>query len=153
MYKRQRLDFEWTDYTDGPCYHEAPNEDEDSGTCDLTGRENLQTPKYAASLSGQYKREISTTLGFSFGLDVNYRDEHFVSGDLDPRGLQASHYKYNARIALADLSGRWTVALLGKNLGDETVIAIGAPTSLDIGGYRMATETPRSVYLEARVNF
>ncbi len=147
------LDFEWTDYKDGPCYHEAPNEDEDTATCDLTGRENLQTPKYTASLSGQYNRAISSTTGASFGLDVSYRDAHFISGDLDPRGLEASHHKINARIALAALDNGWTLAILGKNLTDEVVSAIGAPTALDLGGYRMATETPRSVYLETRINF
>lgn len=147
------LDFKWTDYSDGPCYHEAPGEDPDSGTCDLTGRENLQTPKYTASLGGEYKQPLGDNLGVSFALDVNYRDAHFVSGDLDPRGKQPSHYKYNARLALASLDGRWSIALLGKNLGDEIVRAVGAPTSLDLGGYRVATEGLRSVFLEARANF
>lgn len=147
------LDFEWTDYVDGPCFEGAPNEDPDTGTCDLTGQENQQTPKYSASLGIQYDQNIWRDLNLSIGVDANYRDAHFISGDLDPRGRQPSHTKYNARLAINSSTNNWSLAIVGKNLSDELVAGIGAPTALDIGGYRVATEPERAVLAELRLGF
>ncbi len=147
------LDFVWRDYVDGPCYFGAPNEDPDTGTCDLTGRQNQQTPRWTASVSGRYLWSLSGALGLALNLDLNYRDRHFTSGDLDPRGIQPALLRVNARIELAPADGRWSVALLGRNLGDELSYGIGAPTALDVGGYRVATEPLRSVAVQAGLRF
>lgn len=93
------LDFNWTSYVDGPCYFGGP-EPSDDGTCDLTGQENQQTPKWSASLSGNYVGEIFNGLQWSATADANFRDTHFTSGDLDPRGEQDAYVKYNTRLSL-----------------------------------------------------
>jgi iron complex outermembrane receptor protein len=45
--------------------------------------------------------------------------EHFLAPDNDPRAVQESYTKIDARIAVGNLPGRWEVALIGKNLTDE----------------------------------
>ncbi len=147
------LDFSWLDYRDGPCYAGAPNEDPDTGTCDLSGRENQQTPRWTASLSATWFSRLTPDLLLSATLDSNFRDRHFTSGDLDPRGLQAAHTKFNSRLSVGPDDDRWAIALVGKNLSDELTVGIGAPTSLDIGGYRVATERTRTIALEGRFRF
>ena len=81
---------------------------------------------------------------------MSYKGEHFTSGDLDPRGVQESVSKVNARIALSDEAERWSLALVGRNLTDETTIGIGAPSTLDAGGYRATVEPTRTLYVEGR---
>lgn len=144
------LDFEWLDYVDGPCYEGAPNEDPDAGTCDLTGRENQHTPEWTASLSGTYTQPLFNALVLELGVDVSYKGEHFTSGDLDPRGIQDAVNKINARIGLSSEEETWSVALVGKNLTDETTIGIGSPSALDAGGYRATIEPTKTIYLEGR---
>lgn len=147
------LDFTWTDYVDGPCYINAPNRDADTGTCDLTGRENQQTPPWTASLSGLWTNKISQALQLDITLDANFRDTHFTSGDLDPRGEQDAHFKYNARVSIGPEDDNWALAIVGKNLTDERTIGIGAPIPLDNGGYMATTEKNRTFSLEGRVRF
>ncbi len=147
------LDFEWLDYVDGPCYDGAPNENPDTGTCDLTGMENQQTPKWTSSLSGTYTQSLFANLVAEFGVDVSYKGEHFTSGELDPRGIQKAESKVNARISIGAENDDWNVALIGKNLTDKTTIGIGSPTVLDTGGYRGTIEPTKSVYVEARMRF
>lgn len=147
------LDFEWLDYVDGPCYEGAPNENPDTGTCDLTGKENQQTPKWTGTLSATYTQPLFSSLVLELGVDLSYKGEHFTSGELDPRGIQEAEQKINARIALGAENDDWSIALVGKNLTDETTIGIGSPSALDTGGYRATVEPAKSVYLEGRYRF
>tara|TARA_R110001592_G_scaffold112297_7_gene310451 strand:- start:13628 stop:15913 length:2286 start_codon:yes stop_codon:yes gene_type:complete len=142
------LDFEWLDYREGPC---VATDDED--ICDLTGKQNQQTPKWSASLSGTYSIPLSSSVMLDFTADVSYKDRHFTSGDLDPRGIQDAYTKVNARLAVGEINGRWSLALVGKNLSDEMTVGIGSPTVLDVGGFRGTLEPLRSYYLEGRVQF
>ncbi|WP_372777016.1 TonB-dependent receptor [Litorivivens sp.] len=147
------LDFEWLDYVDGPCYGGAPNEDPDTGTCDLTGRENQHTPEWTGTVSGTYTQPLFNSLMLELGVDLSYKGEHFTSGDLDPRGIQESVEKINARIALSDVDETWSLAVVGRNLTDETTIGIGSPSALDAGGYRATIEPTKVVYVEGRYRF
>jgi iron complex outermembrane receptor protein len=142
------LDFEWLEYLEGPC---LATDDED--ICDLSGERNQQTPKWSASLSGTFSFPLSTNIMLDFTTDASFKDSHFTSGELDPRGIQGAYTKFNARLAVGHIDGDWSLALVGKNLTDEMTIGIGSPTVLDIGGYRATLEPLKSYYLEARVQF
>ena len=145
------LDFEWQRYVDGPCHF--GKEGNENGTCDLSGQENQQTPDWSASLSATYTGSAFRGLDWNLTADVNYRDDHFTSGDLDPRGLQEATVKYNMRLGLGPADGRWSVALVGKNLSDELTTGIGAPVPLDTGGYMITSERPRTYGLTLRYGF
>jgi len=143
------LDFEWLRYDQGPCNPESGNMDPQTETCNLKGKQNQHTPKWTASLAAQHELELGGELLLTSALDVNFRDAHFTSGDLDRRGLQSAYVKYNARFALEPASGRWRLALVGKNLGDEQTLGITGPTALEQGGFFASTERGRTVGLEA----
>ncbi len=147
------LDFEWLKYEQGPCYPDSPEENPDTGTCNFKGKVNQQTPKWTASLSAIATFPLGDAYSMEVAADVNFRDEHYISGDLDPRGLEDAVTKYNARIRVFDNTESWWLSLVGKNLSDELVMGFGGATGLDVGGYRAAAEPPRSVYLEGGVRF
>ena len=147
------LDFEWLKYEQGPCYPGSPDEDPNTGTCNFEGKVNQQTPSWTSSLSAIFTWPISDALMLEAAADVNYRDEHYISGDLDPRGLEEAVTKYNARVRVFDVAETWWLSLVGKNLTDELVMGFGGGTGLDVGGYRASAEPPRSVYLEGGVRF
>jgi len=143
------LDFEWLRYEHGPCNPESDNMDPQTETCNLAGKQNQHTPKWTASLAAQHELALGGELLLTSALDVNFRDAHFTSGDLDRRGLQSAYFKYNARFALEPASGRWRIALVGKNLGDEQTLGITGPTALEQGGFFASTERRRTIGLEA----
>jgi outer membrane receptor protein involved in Fe transport len=142
------LDFEWLSYKEGPC---VATDEED--ICDLSGKENQQTPKWTSAISATFSYPLSSDVMLDLTADASYKDAHFTSGDLDPRGLQDAYTKINARLAVGEVNGRWSLALVGKNLSDEMTIGIGSPTVLDVGGYRGTLEPLRAYYLEGRVQF
>lgn len=147
------LDFEWTEYENGPCFvgrSEGRNADD---SCVLTGMENVQTPEWTASLSTHFTFPLPGDLLLGVTLDANYKDDHFTSSDLDPRGFQEAVTRFNGRAQIGSNDGQWSVALVGKNLTNETTIGSSAATLLDVGGYRATVEPDRVVYIEGRYRY
>ncbi len=80
---------------------------------------------------------------------------HYYSAlDLDPSTKHDSYTRWNARIALSGDDGKWSVALIGKNLTDETThvwrndVALTASNS-----YFAVPQRPRSVAVQGTYRF
>jgi len=93
-------------------------------------------------------------------LDLSYVGDYIYTPNLDPRTEQDAYSLVNARIALSNSGGDWQVALIGRNLTDETVINFGGNTPLAgtlTGGagnsYYAFVNRPRNVALQATYSF
>ena len=156
------LDTVYDEYDDAACNYPqtvAWTEAGNMGTCtqDLGGERPPFAPEYTGNIGASYATEITQSLELSLSIDVAYSDSFFIVGDLDPNAKQDSFTKVQARIAIGNVLGDWTIALLGKNLTDETTrvadgdIPLG---SIGFGGsYVAAVEAPRSFEIQARYNF
>jgi len=135
------------------------------GTCSFDGRRQAYTPEWTTNFSADYVRSINDQLEFRAVLDLNYYDDYIASPSLDPRTQQDSYSKVGLRLSLADVDGAWEVAVIGKNLTDESVLTYAAevPTSATLvagatGGqqglaYYGFYDRPASVAVQATVNF
>ncbi len=63
-------------------------------------------------------------------VDLFYNGVHHASATFDPKLNQDAYTKVNARIGLGAESGRWEIALLGRNLTDEDVLQLGGELPL-----------------------
>jgi len=128
------------------------------GPCvaDLAGGNTQFAPEFSGVVALNYTTSVSDSLDLSFGVDVQYQDEYFVTGDSDPFLAQDAHAKVNARIELA-AGDTWSIAVLGKNLTDE--IVANGPDDIPLGSLGFAgsyfyfLDPPRSYELHARYNF
>jgi iron complex outermembrane receptor protein len=50
--------------------------------------------------------------------------------NLDPRAEQPAYTRIDARLSLGSQDGSWQLALVGKNLSNETIINYGGNTPL-----------------------
>ena len=103
---------------------------------------------------------MSNGLELNASLDVSFMDEYLYAANLDPRSKQDAYSMVNARIALAGSEGAWELALLGRNLTDETVINFGGNTPLGgtlTGGagnsYYAFVNRPRNIALQINYSF
>ncbi len=87
-------------------------------------------------------------------VDLNYTREFYSALDLDPNTKHDDVTIINARIALATVNNTWEVALLGKNLTDETTHYWKNDVPLTgSNSYFALPERPRSIALQARYRF
>ncbi len=151
------LDFEWSKYF-GQCYFNPPPALVVPPNCDYEGSTNQLNPEITAVVGADYRRPLGEALELRTSVDVNYTDKFLTSLTLDPNSAQSGYAKLNARIALASQSGRWEMALIGRNLTDETTISYSGDTPLagstfGARSYYSFTDPPRTVAIEALLRF
>ena len=136
------------------------NEDGSNIVAGETGGQNLKgdtlvfAPEWSAALNAQYTIPLSDNLALITSMDINYEDEYYSALDLDPNTKHDSATIVNARIALNNKDGMWSVALIGKNLTDEkTRIWNNDVPVTDSNSYFGLPDRPRSVAIQARYNF
>jgi len=155
------LDFEYDSFPNAQCYFgQTPDSSVDATLCDSSGKTREFTPEIQATFSADYVYALSEGLELRTVMDLVYSDEYFASPTIDPNLIQDSYVKVNARISLGSTDGKWDVALVGKNLTDETVMSFGnqAPTSTTLTGgngtaYYAFYDRPMSVALQGTLRF
>lgn len=155
------LDFEYDTFPNGQCaFGVTPNSTAFPGLCDFSGQRREFTPEYQGTFTVDHVLTLGDNLELHSTLDIIYSDEYFASPTLDKNLVQEAYTKLNLRVALGSADGQWDVALVGKNLTDESVITFGntAPLSTALTGGKGAAyyaffDRPRSVALQGTYRF
>jgi iron complex outermembrane receptor protein len=162
------IDFEYTNFPNSQCYfgQEDNIEPLNDGICDATGKRREFTPELQGNTGLDYTLEFSNGLKLVNTIDLIYSDEYLTTPSLDPKMMQDAFTKINARIALSGNNDMWELALIGRNLTDESVItyANGLPVATTLtrtpsapngasSAYYAFYERTRSVALQGTFRF
>lgn len=156
------IDFEYTKFPNAQCYFGQTDNigPVGDGVCDATGKRREFVPKYQGNVGWDYSLFLSGGYKITTTLDLVYSDSYLTTPSLDPRMEQEAFTKVNARIALAGVDEKWELALVGKNLTDQTIVtyANGLPVASTLTAGKASAfyafyEQPRSVSLQAKIKF
>ena len=124
---------------------------------DLSGQPLQFAPDTTINLGLTYETAISNSMNLGIDVDYNWSDDVVVANDLDANLIQESYGKLNARIGIADVDGKWSAAIVGKNLTEEEVFTWGNDVPLGAFGfdntYFKHIDPPRTFELNVRLNF
>lgn len=120
---------------------------------DLSGERGPFAPEWSGTLYADYSHQITDNWLLSARVDVNYKDEFFTDGDLDPASLQDAYTKIDARVGLSTLDDRWEVAVFGRNLTDEATLTASLDAPLSAGIMASWIEEPRVIGVQLRHSF
>ena len=155
------LDFNYDKFPNSQCFfQQVANSPDYPGLCDVSGQRKEYTPELQANIGAAWVGEVGEGMILGASMDLVYMDDYLYASNLDPRTKQDASTQVNARIALSDADGAWEVALLGRNLTDETVINFGGNTPLAgtlTGGagnsYYAFVNRPLNIALQAKYSF
>lgn len=157
------LDAQYKSFDDAGCTNDQTVDWVNNGgvasqcTQDLSGQRLQFAADWSGNLGLNYSTAISENLEFNASADVMFTDEYDTAADGDEVLIQDSFTKVNARIELANIDGVWSVALLGRNLTDETTSTWGNDIPLGnfgfAGSYFQMLDAPRSYVVQARYSF
>jgi len=93
---------------------------------DLTGRTRLLAPKWSGSVGASYDAPISNDISFGLSGELIFTDSYGTQAALNPVAFQGSTVKINVAVRVYSDDDRWEVALIGRNLTNELMIANSA---------------------------
>ena len=116
---------------------------------DLAGAPLTHAPDYSGSIFFDYNRPINDNWNYFLGVDVNFTDSYFTTGDLDPIDFQDSFEKVNFQTGFR--SDTWEVMVFGRNVTDELTASGGFDVPLLTGSHAIYTD-PGEIF-GARVTY
>ncbi|MBT4521035.1 MAG: TonB-dependent receptor [Halieaceae bacterium] len=158
------LDSEYDDFPGAPCtVDQLATDDPVAAGCDgwtatnpgvgTTNRKGQiagRSPEWTSTFITNVIFPVGDSMVFRGTLDVLYEDE--LNEKISPN-YQDSYYKINARLALASASDTWEIALVGKNLNDETTYAVGFGAGFFSGSWVKSRMMPRTYALDLTYRF
>ncbi|MDG1485671.1 MAG: TonB-dependent receptor [Porticoccaceae bacterium] len=88
---------------------------------------------FEGSLTADYVSTLSNGTVWYAGIDVNFVDDYFMTGDLDPIDVQKGYEKVNLRLGLK--GDDWDLMFFGRNVTNEITAAGAADTPLASGAH------------------
>jgi len=88
---------------------------------------------YSGSITADYIKPLDNGLVWFAGLDVNFTDMYYMTGDLDPIDIQEGFEKINIRTGIR--GDNWDVMLFGRNITDEITASGAADVPLAGGAH------------------
>jgi len=145
------LDASYDEYDSAGCNAAQIAVDGPSCTQDLGGKTLAHAPEWTANVGLDHQIALGDNLELFSHIDFAYSDESYLSADLDESGLEDAHTTVNARVALSSAEGNWEVALLGKNLTDETIRTFVGDASFLTGAQFTFMDAPRTVAIQVKL--
>jgi outer membrane receptor protein involved in Fe transport len=158
------LDSEYDDFPGAPCTDDQLSSDDPVaagcegwtasdpglGTTNRKGEVAGRAPEWTGTFTTNVIFPVGDSMVFRGSVDYLYEDE--LNERSDPN-YQDSYHKINARLALGSASNTWEVAMIGKNLNDETTYATGFGAGFFTGSWAKNRMMPRTYALELLYRF
>ncbi|MBT5559530.1 MAG: TonB-dependent receptor, partial [Proteobacteria bacterium] len=116
-----------------------------------------QAPEKQLVLGATYTWDLNNGMDLTFGGRYSYLDDYHVTLPRDPAGFQDAVSRIDASLTLTGTTSgnkNWSVALVGRNLGDEVVRNWCNSSGLSGGGVvSCSVEQTRYLSLRSTLNF
>ena len=116
---------------------------------DLSGEPRGLAPKWRGNLGFNYRRPVGAGLEMSFAGNLKFSDNYTLS-EYITNAVQDSYVLLDASVRLGSDDGRWTVAVIGRNLTDKYIrtSAADAPSTGGNTGTDRAFQSDRYAFFK-----
>lgn len=146
------VDATYTDYPNGPCSEILLAANPTRCVQDQSGLTRPFAPKWSGSASAAFTFPIGSN-ALKIEPLLYFTSKYNVSETLDPLLEQEGYAKVDLRIGFGPDSGKWELAVIGKNLTDKYTFSNARPIATSRGTYYVFPEPPRTISLAATVRF
>lgn len=113
---------------------------------DVSGRPTALAPKWTASMEADYNTPVSDGLILGLSGNLRFSGSYIANGFPSDVAMQIdkqnAYVMFDASVRIGDEDNRWEIALIGKNLNNEFVIAGAQGLPLSGGTTGLHTTTP-----------
>lgn len=120
------LDSKFTSYEFGP------NLPGLSGTQDLKGKRVAFAPEFTGNVAAEWRGDIGSNLEWRMNGNISFLSDYFSSvNDGNPQTIMDGFAQIGARFSIGSMDERWTLALFGNNLTNQSFCSSTAYQLLD----------------------
>ncbi|MXP10592.1 TonB-dependent receptor [Altererythrobacter halimionae] len=141
------LNAKYTDFCNGyyaagdPSRRQFPACDSNPALSDLSGNRLANAPEFTVAIFADHRIELGDNGSIDLAADLNFQDDVFFTEFNNRDAQQSAFAMANASITYRSPDDSWSVAVWGKNITDEFVLAntiIAAPLygSVSVGSLR-----------------
>ncbi|MFM8768475.1 MAG: TonB-dependent receptor, partial [Rubrivivax sp.] len=105
-----------------------------AASCDINGKPLPYSPDWKASLRAKYTQNLGGKLSLDYGVDMSWQSRTNFDLQQQPDSFQKEYTILNAQVALQSEAG-WRLALIGKNLTDESYATFIQSSGSNINRY------------------
>lgn len=116
---------------------------------DLSGEPRGLAPKWRGNLGFNYRHPVGSGLELGLAGNLKFADDYTLS-EYITNAVQDSYVLLDASVGLGSDDGRWTVAVIGRNLTDEIILtsAADAPSTGGNTGTDRAFQSDRYAFFK-----
>lgn len=119
----------------------------------LSGATVYRAPKWVLTLGGVYEFPITDTFKGVLSADVRNTSGYFASVTENPGSYQKGYTLLNAGLRVGPSDGRWSVAVIGRNLTNVIYATVGTDKPGGTGEVFAVAGEPREVVLQLETRF
>ena len=145
------LSSEYESFPDAACTMEqaiAAGGSQEACVQDLSGKDRAYSPAWSGNIAAEYNLYLGS-YKMSIEPSIYFTDDFYLTTELDPWLSQEAYAKLDLRIGFSPSdSKKWELALIGKNLNDETTSSFASQVTSSDGSARYIVDRPLSVALQ-----
>ena len=144
-------DAEYDSFVNGTCNFASGM----TSPCDQSDRSLPLAPEWTGNIYANTSFPVADNISGIADLTVSFSDEFYTDASLEPAGLQDSYAKLSARVGVEASDGKWSLAVVGRNLTDEKVLSSSQSflASLFQTTYLGYLEPPRTIMIQGNYRF
>lgn len=146
------LDAKYLDYPNAPCTV-LGNSLTRNCIQDMSSKRRAFAPKFSGNVGMSYVQPLPDALELRADSLVYFSSRYYQSATADPLLEQPGHAKFDLRIGFGPESGGWELAMIGKNLADKKTASFRNQFAGSPGSVWLFPERPRSIAVQASVQF
>jgi iron complex outermembrane receptor protein len=105
-----------------------------AASCDINGKPLPYSPDWKASVRAKYTQSLGGKLSLDYGADLSWQSKTNFDLQQQPDSFQKAYAIVNAQVALQS-EGGWRLALVGKNLTNESYATFIQSSGSNINRY------------------
>jgi iron complex outermembrane recepter protein len=146
------IDSHYMNYPNAPC---TPLQTATGARCprDLSGARRAYAPEWSGSVGANYRHGLHDDISMRVGGTVYFTSSFYRQSTISDLVLEDGYAKLDLRAAVGPDDQRWELAVIGKNVIDETTSAFGNYIPGAASSISAIADRPRSVAVQASVRW
>jgi outer membrane receptor protein involved in Fe transport len=124
-----------------------------ASTQNLSGKAVYRSPDWLLTAGAAYETRILSGLKLNLNADLRHSSSYYAGLNLNPTSFQDAYTTVNAGARLTTADGKWSIALIGRNLNNRIYATLAVDKPGGKGEAFAVAGEPRMVVLQIEGNF